>query len=81
MILYSLRCDCGHEFDQWFDNMADYDIGKQDGRLACPSCGGKQVSKAIMAPRVGKSKPAAAPPPCGAPSCSGGGGCPMMMGQ
>jgi len=81
MILYSLRCDCGHEFDQWFDNMADYDTRKSDGALACPSCGGHQVAKAIMAPRVGKTK-AAEPAPCGAPSCGGGGGmCPMMMGQ
>jgi len=77
MILYSLRCDCGHEFDQWFDNMADYDSRKGDGGLTCPSCGGHQVAKAMMAPRVAKSK-AASPPPCGAPSCSSGGMCPMM---
>ena len=77
MILYSLRCDCGHEFDQWFDNMADYDGRQKAGSLACPSCGGVRVEKAIMAPRVGKSQPAA-PAPCGAPSCGGGGACPMM---
>ena len=77
MILYSLRCDCGHEFDQWFDNMADYDSRKKEGRLSCSACGGQRVEKAIMAPRVGKSQPAA-PAPCGAPSCGGGGSCPMM---
>ncbi|MEI6986685.1 MAG: DUF1178 family protein [Rhodospirillaceae bacterium] len=76
MINYSLRCDCGHEFDQWFDNMADYDARKVDDALVCPSCGGRQVVKAIMAPRVGKSQPTA-PTPCGAASC-GNGMCPMM---
>ncbi len=77
MILYSLRCTCDHEFDEWFDNMADYDRRKADGTLACPACGGHQVAKAIMAPRVGKTAdtPAA---PCGAPSCGNPGGCPMM---
>ena len=80
MILYSLRCTCTHEFDQWFDNMAEYDRRKADGTLKCPSCGGAEVAKAIMAPRVGKSQPAA-PAPCGAPSCGGGGGSCPMMGQ
>jgi hypothetical protein len=81
MILYALRCDCSHEFDQWFDNMADYDSRKSSGGLTCPSCGGSEIAKAIMAPRVGKSQAAAPPAPCGAPSCGGGGGmCPMMGG-
>ena len=78
MILYSLRCDCGHEFDQWFDNMADYDGRKAEGALNCPSCGGHRVEKAIMAPRVGKSQAAAPAAPCGSPSCGSGGACPMM---
>lgn len=80
MIVYALHCACGHDFDQWFDNMADYDAKKAAG-IPCPSCGGTEVAKAIMAPRVGKSQPAPAPacaPAC-APSGCGGGGCPMMM--
>ncbi|MEI8396012.1 MAG: DUF1178 family protein [Rhodospirillaceae bacterium] len=80
MILYSLRCDCGHEFDSWFDNMADYDRRKQDKDMSCPSCGGREVTKAMMAPRVAKAGAAPAPAPCGAPSCSSPGGCPMMSG-
>ncbi len=78
MIVYSLRCTCDHEFDEWFDNMADYERRKADGTLACPSCGGHQVSKAIMAPRVGKTADSRPAPPCGAPSCGNPGGCPMM---
>lgn len=77
MIKYALRCECGHEFEDWFDNMADFDA-KKGSSLVCPACGGQQVSKAIMAPRVGKSQ-AAAPIPAG---CNPGGcanaGCPMM---
>jgi hypothetical protein len=76
MIVYALHCACGHDFDQWFDNMADYDTKKAAG-IPCPSCGGTEVAKAIMAPRVGKSQPAPAPA-CGPGGCSGG-GCPMMM--
>ncbi len=77
MILDALRCTCGHEFDQWFDNMADC-----TARLPtqpCPSCGKPELSKAIMAPRVGKAQPAPAP----APACNPGGCanamCPMAQ--
>ncbi|WP_029007224.1 DUF1178 family protein [Azospirillum halopraeferens] len=78
MILYALRCDCGHEFDEWFDNMADYDARK--GAIACPSCGGTKVEKAIMAPSVGKARAAAAAPPpaCNPAGCSNA-GCPMAQ--
>jgi len=66
MILYSLRCTCDHQFDEWFDNMAEYDRRKADGTLACPSCGGHEVAKAIMAPESVKPptppRPPAAPP-------------------
>ncbi|BAI76514.1 hypothetical protein AZL_e01690 (plasmid) [Azospirillum sp. B510] len=76
MIVYALHCACGHDFDQWFDNMADYDAKKAAG-IPCPSCGGTEVAKAIMAPRVGKAQPA--PTPACVPGGCGGGGCPMMM--
>ncbi|KJR62573.1 hypothetical protein VY88_27135 [Azospirillum thiophilum] len=62
----------------YFDNMADYDAKKTAG-IPCPSCGGTEVAKAIMAPRVGKSKPAPAPACPASGGCGGGGGCPMMM--
>lgn len=78
MILYALRCACGHEFEQWFKNMADYDNRKSAG-LPCPSCGGTEVSKAIMAPSVGSSKPSPAPMhPCN-PSGCGNAMCPMSQ--
>ncbi|WP_448190562.1 DUF1178 family protein [Azospirillum sp. sgz301742] len=76
MILYALRCGCGHEFDQWFENMADYDA--QRSTLACPSCGGHEVAKAIMAPRVGKTQAAQPPHPCNPVGC-GNSMCPMAQ--
>ncbi|CAO3377735.1 DUF1178 family protein [Azospirillum argentinense] len=78
MILYALRCACGHEFEQWFRNMADYDTRKADG-LSCPFCGGTEVAKAIMAPSVGASKASPAPMPACNPSGCGNAMCPMSQ--
>lgn len=80
MIKYALACGgCGHEFEDWFENMADYDAKKGAG-LTCPSCGGGKVAKAIMAPSVGKSKTGA---PALPPTCAPGGcaraGCPAFQ--
>lgn len=72
MIRYSLSCSKGHVFEDWFDNMADYDAKAAKKKLVCPECGDKKVGKALMAPSIGSSAAAAAP----APSCGiGGGGC------
>ncbi|MCW2242754.1 DUF1178 family protein [Azospirillum canadense] len=58
--------------------MADYDAKKASG-LACPSCGGAEVSKAIMAPRVGKAPSAPAPMPACNPAGCGNAMCPMSQ--
>lgn len=80
MILYALRCEKEHVSEQWFENMADFDAKAKSGSLSCPDCGSHQMSKAIMAPRVGKSAPSAMPmPACGTPDC-GNRMCPMMAG-
>jgi hypothetical protein len=78
MILYSVQCSHGHIFDEWFDNSADYDAKAAAGEIACPDCGDRQVSKAIMAPSIGKT---AAPEPRGCPAggCAAA-GCPMANG-
>jgi len=78
MIVYAMHCECGHEFDKWFDNMADYDAKKASG-LTCPSCGGTKVSKAIMAPRVGKAKAEPAPMHACNPVGCGNSMCPMAQ--
>lgn len=80
MIRYSLVCSAGHEFEQWFDNMADYDTKKEASALVCPTCGDVHVSKGIMAPRLSGSGGTVGTTPDAAPACGfeggcGGGGC------
>ncbi len=67
MIKYQLRCNKGHEFEGWFADSATCDEQLDTGGVACPICGSAEVSKAIMAPRIGKGgrgkSVAVAPPP------------------
>ena len=55
MILYQLHCDGDHAFEAWFRDSAAYDKQSGRGLLACPVCGSEKVSKALMAPRIGRS--------------------------
>jgi hypothetical protein len=55
MILYKLQCKKGHEFEAWFASSDVFDRQKKKGQLACPTCGTKSVSKALMAPNVAPS--------------------------
>ena len=75
MIVYSLNCSKGHNFDEWFTSSSDYDKQIKAKSLACPTCGDKKVGKGLMAPNVGKTAVTPAPA-CGAPAC-GNTGCPM----
>lgn len=52
MIKYRLSCSCGHSYDQWFKNMAEYDELFEAKKLECPKCRGNTVKKAIMAPAI-----------------------------
>ncbi|HIJ38123.1 MAG TPA: DUF1178 family protein [Rhodospirillaceae bacterium] len=72
MIVYSVRCGNGHVFDEWFSNSTDYDVKASAGEVHCPDCGDSHISKAIMAPSIGKSSPAAPPPNCPVGGCGGG---------
>ena len=73
MIRYTLRCQNAHHFEEWFSNSADFDAKKEAAELKCPECGDTHVSKAIMAPNVGK--PASAPAPVCPANPMGCGGC------
>jgi hypothetical protein len=55
MILYQLQCDGDHAFEAWFRDSAAYDIQSGRGLLACPICDSEKVSKALMAPSIGRS--------------------------
>jgi hypothetical protein len=57
MIHYQLRCACTHEFDGWFANSASFERQVKRRLLNCPRCGGTDVARALMAPRIGKGNP------------------------
>ena len=61
MIVYSLRCKNGHEFEGWFRDSASYDAQSCDGTLSCPTCNSRRVEKAIMAPSLGANRNAEVP--------------------
>ena len=53
MIRYALKCQEGHVFDSWFQSAAAFEALVKAGHVTCAVCGAAQVSKALMAPRVG----------------------------
>lgn len=54
MILYRLRCAKGHEFDSWFKDSKTYERQEKKSLIGCAVCGDAKVSRAPMAPRIGK---------------------------
>lgn len=56
MILFTLRCAEGHEFEAWFRDGDGFDAQQKAGEIACPECGDSSVEKAVMAPRLARSR-------------------------
>src|SRR5271169_1543552 len=56
MILYTLRCSRDHEFEGWFRDGHGFEAQHAAGEIACPHCGDNSVEKAVMAPRLGRSR-------------------------
>lgn len=54
MIVYDLSCANGHRFEGWFGSSDDFVSQQEQGLVSCPQCGSEQVSKAPMAPAVGR---------------------------
>jgi hypothetical protein len=54
MIHYQLQCAEGHGFDGWFKDSASFDDQAEAGFVACPSCNSTTVSRALMAPSLGR---------------------------
>ena len=52
MIRYALQCDRDHAFEAWFGSSGDYDAQAASGRVECPFCASRRVSKQITAPAV-----------------------------
>jgi hypothetical protein len=56
MIRYNLVCAKGHAFESWFANSAAYDKQARQGFLECPLCGSSKVEKALMTPRLARTR-------------------------
>lgn len=57
MIHYQLRCSADHAFDGWFRDSAAFDAQAERGLVECPACGDTRVNRALMAPRIARSRP------------------------
>jgi hypothetical protein len=56
MIRYNLVCAKGHEFESWFAGSAAYDKQARRGLVECPLCGSTKVDKALMTPRLARTR-------------------------
>ena len=56
MILFTLRCAAGHEFEGWFRDGEGFETQQKAGEIVCPECGDAQVEKAVMAPNISRSR-------------------------
>ncbi|GAA0536420.1 hypothetical protein FHS83_003324 [Rhizomicrobium palustre] len=79
MIVYTLKCDKDHHFEEWFTSSSRFDEMAEKGEIACPECHSHHVEKAPMAPSLSGTRNAvpgscmdmADAPPC-AQTCGGG---------
>jgi hypothetical protein len=56
MILFSLICDNGHDFESWFASNDSYDFQIENDLVSCPHCNVLKISKAVMAPSVARGR-------------------------
>lgn len=55
MIVFDLECqDHGHRFEGWFGSSQDFSSQQERGLVTCPQCGSADVTKAPMAPNLGR---------------------------
>lgn len=55
MKVYNLRCEHCHRFEGWFSSEADFTSQLQSGRIACPVCENRVITKLPAAPRLNLS--------------------------
>ncbi len=63
MIKFTLKCSEDHRFESWFKSSDAFDALKSAKMVSCPTCGGTDIEKAIMAPMVRPARNAASKPP------------------
>jgi hypothetical protein len=58
MIRYALMCADGHRFESWFQSSGAFERLRGAGHVTCAMCGGKDVTKAVMAPALAQGRAA-----------------------
>jgi hypothetical protein len=43
MILFTLRCARGHQFEGWFRDGDGFEVQQKAGEISCPECGETKV--------------------------------------
>src|SRR5262249_19415749 len=56
MILFTLRCAKGHEFEGWFRDSDGFEAQQRASEMPCPECGDPGVKRGFRAPRLGGSR-------------------------
>jgi len=64
MIVYDLKCRKDHVFEAWFPDSASFAEQVEAGKVLCPVCGSRKVTKALMAPNLLKGARGEAEGPC-----------------
>jgi hypothetical protein len=54
MIHYQVQCHQGHSFDGWFKDSASFETQARLGFISCPNCNSTEVTRALMAPSLGR---------------------------
>ncbi|MEK8052389.1 DUF1178 family protein [Ideonella sp. DXS22W] len=67
MKVLDLRCGQGHGFEGWFASEDDFQTQLADGRLECPLCADRAITKQLSAPRLNLSGARAPTAPPAAP--------------
>jgi hypothetical protein len=83
MIRYTLRCECGHAFESWFQSSSAYESQTKRKLVTCPACGSAKVDKAIMAPQImsKKGRESAVPAPVAPAEVTAPASTPLLMAQ
>jgi len=56
MIVFDLKCDQGHAFEGWFDDLKDLEKQIKKGLVSCPVCGSEQVKRVPSAFAISKGR-------------------------
>ncbi|MCH7544512.1 MAG: DUF1178 family protein [Proteobacteria bacterium] len=56
MILFDLKCAKDHVFEAWFKDGDSFTVQSKTGKILCPVCATRDITKAPMAPRLARRR-------------------------